>query len=74
MTVEDRVATLLRRRRRPMCDACIARLLQLGAGANRTMAASAARGLAATREYRRGLGTCDEDGAERLVTLYVGAA
>jgi len=57
-----------------MCDACIARLLQLGAGANRTMAASAARGLAATREYRRGLGTCDEDGAERLVTLYVGAA
>lgn len=73
MTAEDRVATLLRRRRRPMCDACIAHLLQLGAGANRTMAASAARGLAATREYR-GLGTCDEDGAERLVTLYVGAA
>jgi hypothetical protein len=72
MTVEQRVARYLNEHRQPYCDGCLARVLRLGAGANRTMARNATAALAATNDFRRGPGRCARCENERLVTLAVG--
>lgn len=58
MSVEGRVAKFLRAHPEAYCDACIARLLRLGAGGNRHMARNATSALAETNEFRRGAGRC----------------
>jgi len=71
-TVPERVkAHLVRERPNFWCDACIARRLRLGAGANRTMARNVTSALENTRGFSRVLGQCANCGQTRKVTQAV---
>ena len=67
MSVEGRVAKFLRAHPEAYCDACIAKLLRLGAGGNRHMARNATSALAETNEFRRGAGRCSRCREQRTV-------
>lgn len=66
-TVEQRVAAILRANPRAFCDDCLARLLHLGSGSNRTMARNATAALGEAADFHRGLGQCSECNKQKKV-------
>lgn len=66
-TVEQGVAAFLRANPRAFCDDCLARLLRLGFGRNRTMARNATAALGEAADFQRHLGECSECGKRKKV-------
>jgi hypothetical protein len=71
MIVEERIISLIKTENRPLCDACIGKLMELGNIQNPTMARNTTAVLKHCNEFNKDKGECSECHKEKEVTRFI---